>query len=245
MLKVNTDGKSKPSIVEQIFALDLNMSFFNDLLVKYMNSSPDVKEVKDEMLVLLVGKGLKVDPKAFADYICYSSEPASDKVDFIKKMLLNGTQLRSDTVSTYLESVSDKNFDSEVFALIVSSASNISERALSNYLFLCKDRNSLKAQNFIGLVKQCHKNVADLRCDALCSGQKISGNILAIYLFATPDSFEVTKEISDYLIECKVKLNTDVQSQSSGIVKLKRFVAANKNNLSTVSEQICSVYKLC
>jgi len=244
VLTVNLDGQSKPSIVEQIFSLDLNMSFFHDLLSKYMNSSADTKEIKDKIVVLLLGKGLKIDPKAFIDYICYSTAPADDKVAFVKKMLLNGTQLRGDTVNTYLETISSAQFSWELFALIISSASNISEKALSNYLLLCKDRDSLKVKNFISLAKQCRKNIADVRCDAVCAGQKVSGNLLSAYLLATPDSFEVTKEIADHLIRCKAKLNADIQSVGTGSVKLKKFVSANQNNLNPVSGQICAAYKI-
>ena len=244
VLTANADGENKPGIVEQIFALDLNMSFFHDLLVKYMNSTVDANEVKEKIVTLLAGKGLKIDPKAFIDYICNSTVSADDKITFVKKMLLNGTQLRGDTVNVYLESISSDSFNSELFALIVGSAGNISEKALSNYLLLCKDRDSFKLKNFIALSKQCHKNIADIRCEAMCSGQKVSGNLLPIYLLATPDSVEVAKAISDYLISCKAKLNTDVQPDNARPIKLKKFVSANIGNLSAVSGQLCVAHKL-
>jgi hypothetical protein len=244
VLNSNADGESKPSVVEQIFSLDLNMSFFHDLLTKYMNSSVDAKEIKDKIVMLLVGKGLKIAPKAFIDYICHSTAPAEDKITFVKKMLLNGTQLRGDMVNTYLETINSALFSSELFALIISSASSISEKALSNYLLLCKDRDSLKTKNFISLAKQCHKNLSDIRCDAMCAGKKVSGNILSVYLLATPDSFEVTKEIADHLIGCKAKLNADIQFAGAGTMKLKKFVSANQSNLNPVSGQICAAYKI-
>ena len=244
VLNSNIDAEAKPGIVEQIFLLDLNMSFFHDLLTKYMNSSVDVKENKDKIVTLLVGKGLRVDPKAFIDYICHSTATAEDKIDFVKKMLLNGTQLRGDTVNAYLETITTALFNSELFALIVSSASNISEMALVNYLLLCKDRDSLKVKNFTCLTKQCHKNLSDVRCDAMCAGQNISGNLLPVYLLATPDSFDVTKEIADYLIGCKAKLNTDIQLSGAGVMKLKKFVSTNQSNINPVSAQICKAYKV-
>jgi hypothetical protein len=244
VLSNNTDGENKPGVIEHIFSLDLNMSFFHDLLAKYMNSSVDVKEVKDKIIVLLVGKGLKIDPKAFVDYICYSPALVDDKVDFIKKMLSNGTPLRADTVNIYLETVNPAQFSSELFALIVASASSISERALSNYLLLCRERGYLKVKNFISLAEQCHNNVADARCDAMCAGQTISGYLLSVYLLATPDSFEVTKEIADYMIGCKAKLNADIQTSGAGYIKLKKFIAANRHNLNPVSLQVCAASKI-
>ena len=240
ILKTNTDGANKFNIANQIFSLDLNMSYFNDLLVKYMNSSTDIKEVKDEIVDLLVSKGLKIDPKAFLEYICYSTDLAKNKADFVKKMLSNGAQMRSDTVNTYLEYVNSENFNSEVLSLIISSAINISEKALSNYLLNCKEVDHLKVKNFSLLAKQCNTSIASISCETSFSGQKISGNLLQVYLLATPDSFEVTKEILDYLVNCKAKLNTDIQSSIMGVIKLKKFVLANQNRLSLVTGQICS-----
>ena len=244
VLKINADGANKPGVVEMIFALDINMSFVNDLLVKYMNSSPDTAEVRDKIVTILTGKGLKIDPKAFIDYICRPSVSASDKLDFVKKMLQNGTQLRGDTVNAYLEVTPAEQFSPELFALIIDSASSVSEKALTNYLLLCKDKESYKARNFVTLARQCSKNVADIRCDGVFSGQKISGSTLAVYLLATPDSYGVTKEIADYLIGQKAKLNAEIQSSASGAMKLKKFVSANRGKLSAVSEQICAAYKL-
>ncbi|MCX6055108.1 MAG: hypothetical protein NTZ74_09390 [Chloroflexi bacterium] len=244
VLKVNTDGEIKPTIVEQIFSLDLNMSFFHDLLVKYMNSSVDTKEVKDKIVPIFVGKGLKIDPKAFIDYICNSTVQVPDKIDFVKKMLINGTLLRGDTVNAYLETITPEQYSSELFSLIVSSASNISEKALSNYLLVCKDRKSQKVKNLTVLSKQCQKKVTEVHCDAVFAGQKISGNILPIYLLVTPDSFEVAKEIADYLIVCKAKVISDIQIDGAGSIKFKKFVMANLTNLNPATEQLCSAYKL-
>jgi hypothetical protein len=244
ILKVSVDGADKPHIVERIFSLDLNLSFFGDLLAKYINSATDPKEVRDRIVALLTKRGLKLDQRAFIDYICGDSEGTADKLGFVKKLLSDGMQLRGDAVNAYLETVGPARFDPELFALLVGSAGGISEKALTNYLLCCKDRDSLKVKNFLALAKQCHRNTADLRCDALCAGQTVSGNILPIYLIATPDSFEVTREIADYLIGCKAKLNADILSSSAGATKLKRFVSANRNSLSAVSARICAFYKI-
>jgi len=245
VLTVNTDGLNKPVVVKQIFSLDLNMSFFNDLLIKYMNSAVDIKEVKDTIVSLLVGKGLKIDQKALIDYICYGTDPVKEKITFVKQMLANGMQLRGDTVNAYLETQDSEKFNSELFSLIVGSADNVSENALSNYLLFRRDSASLKVKNFIALTGQCHKNIADIRCVAMCAGQRISGNLLPVYILTTPDSFEVSKRIADYLINYKsAKLNAEIQSSGAGSIKMKKFVSANTRNLSAVSAQICAAYKI-
>jgi hypothetical protein len=244
VLNVNADGANKPSVTTRIFSLDLNISFFNDLLTRYMNSATDAAEVKDKIIAVLIEKGLKIDPGALIDYICRSTDAVPDKIRFVKKMLSNGTQMRSDTANAYLETVSPERFDSELFALLVGSAGNISERALSNYLLRCKDRDASKVKNFTALAKQCHKSISDLRCDAVCCGQTISGNMLPVYVLSTPDSADVTKEIADFLIGNRAKLNTDISASGMGTVKFKRFVSANQQSLSPITNQICAFYRI-
>lgn len=244
VLNVNTDGVNKSRVVEQIFALDLNLNFFQDLLAQYIGSKVDTKEVKDKVAALLVGKGLKLSPSDFTAYICSSAALAEDKVDFVKRMLSNGVQLRGDTVNAYLENITSDQFHSDLLAFIISSASNISELALSNYLLHCKEKDELKIRNFMTLAALCHKNVADIYCDAWCVGQKISGNLLPVYLLSTPDSFEVTKEIADFLISRKAKFNAEIQLAGTKALKLKKFVSQNIGELSPASGQICAAYKL-
>jgi len=245
VLKINTDAENKPKIVEQLFSLDLNLSFFNDLLTKYINSNVDTKEIKEKIVRILVSKGLKIDPKSIIDFICDTTSPSSDKVFLLQNMLLNGTQLRGDTVNTYLATITPGQFSSELFALISNSAIDIKEKALANYLLICKDQDSQKVKNFIMLAKQSHNKVAEVYCDVMLSGQRISGNLLAIYFLGTPDSFEIAKEIIDYMISCNAKVNSDIQVAGKGAIKIKKFVKENFTNLSPVTTQLCSAYKLC
>ncbi len=245
VLKINTDAVNKPKIVEQLFSLDLNLSFFNDLLAKYINSYVDTKEIKEKIVHILVSKGLKIDPKSILDFICDTTSPSSDKVFLLQNMLLNGAQLRGDTVNTYLATITPDQFSSELFALISNSASDIKEKTLANYLLICKDRDSQKVKFFIMLAKQSHKKVSEAFCDVVLSGKRISGNLLAIYLLGTPDSFEISKEIADYMISCNAKVNSDIQVGGIGVIKIKKFVTENRKILSPVTTQLCSAYKLC
>lgn len=244
VLTINTDKESKPEIVEKIFALDLNMSFFHDLLTKYMVTSVDSIEVKDKIIAIMVGKGLKIDPNSFADYICSNTASARDKVAFVKKMASNGIQMRGDTVNRYLENITTESFNSELFALISSSASNVSEKALSNYLLLCRGGDTLKPKTFATLAKQCFKNIIDINSEAVVGNQKINGSLLSIYILSTPDSFETTKSIVDYFLASKAKLNADIYMSRTSKTKLKKFVSANLDTLSHVSKQICGAYRL-
>lgn len=244
VLNVTLDGVNKPGVVEQIFSLDLNNSFFSELLSKYMSSSTDANEVKYKIAFILTGKGLKITPNAFTNYICHSNDPVDDKIKFVKSMLMSGTQIRSDTVNIYLENITSGQFNPELFSLIAGSAVSISECALSNYLLHCRDEDIVKVKNVISFAKQCNKSLRDLSCDAVCFGQKINGNILPIYILATPDSVNATKEISDFLIENKAKMNTDIYASDKGRIKFKKFVSESQHILSPVTSQICTIYKI-
>jgi hypothetical protein len=244
VMNTNSDGAGKPDVVRQIFSLGLNMSFFNDLLAKYLGSSADAAEVKAEIVAALLDKGLKTDANAFSGYICHSTDAAADKANIVQKLLLGGIQMRADTVNTYLESLAPEQFDPDLFALILATASGVSERALSNYLLHCPDRATQKAKNFAFLAKQCHKGIADLRSEAVCCGQTISGSMLPIYVLATTDTFGVAKEIIDTFIGSKAKLNADISTSGMGTVKLKKFISANQGGISPVTSQICAAYRI-
>jgi hypothetical protein len=78
----------------------------------------------------------------------------------------------------------------------------------------------------------------------VCCGQKINGPLLPVYVLSTPDSVAVTKEIADFLLENKAKLNTEIAVSDRGTVKLKKFVSANQQTLGPVTSQICAAYKI-
>ena len=59
VLKSNTDGEEKPNVISAMFDKGLNVSFFNDLLSKYMNSNIDASETKAKVVNILSEKGFK------------------------------------------------------------------------------------------------------------------------------------------------------------------------------------------
>ena len=73
---------------------------------------------KSKIVNVLSEKGLKVDPSSFIEYICESSDDLPEKMQFIKRMINNGSQLRGDAANTYLERTSPSSFSAELFALI-------------------------------------------------------------------------------------------------------------------------------
>lgn len=244
VLKCAVDGSEKPAIVKAIFDKGLNTSFFNELLSKYMNSSTDSNEVKTEITEILSGGGLKIDPSSFIDYICGSRDDVPAKIQFVKKMVSNGSQLRSDAANAYLERTSPDQFSSELFSLIFTPASSFGAKAVERYLLYCRDRESIKAQNFRTIADRCSGGVGAMTCQISHAGDSISCNILQAYVLLSTDSQGVTQDIVGWLMtQQKMKINAEITA-SGRSMKFRKYVVANKDKLSNTANFICEHYKV-
>lgn len=244
ILKCAVDGNEKPAIVKAIFDKGLNTSFFNELLSKYLNSSTDSNEVKTAITEILSGGGLKIDPGSFIDYICGTQDDVSTKIQFVKKMISNGSQLRSDAANAYLERTTPDQFSSELFSLICTPASAFSAKAAERYLLYCRDRESIKVQNFRTIAERCSGGVGAMTCQVSHAGNGISCSILQAYVLISTDSQSVTHEIVNWLItQQKMKINAEITASGRGM-KFKKYVVANKDKLSSTANFICEQYKV-
>ncbi|MDE6579606.1 MAG: hypothetical protein K2K41_03640, partial [Ruminiclostridium sp.] len=64
------------------------------------------------------------------------------------------------------------------------------------------------------------------------------------YVLTTTDSPELAFEIVDYFVnQQKTKLNGEI-TVSGSAMKLKKYVLANKDKLSSVTNAICERYKV-
>ena len=244
VLKCSTDGENKPEVINLMFEKGLNVSFFNDLLSKYMNSTSDDKETKKSIVELLSQKGLKIDPGSLIDYICESSDEAPDKIQFVKKMVANGSQLRADAANAYLEKTSPSRFSSELFSLIFTAGSSFSSRAVENYLLRFIDRDAIKADNAKTIIEHAAYDVTNSSCQIVHLGNSINCNLLQAYTLATTDSQAVTTEIVNFLSKSKrIKFNSEIFVSNTNM-KFKKYVVANKNNLSETTNQICENFKV-
>ena len=244
VLKCAVDGNEKPAIVKAIFDKGLNTSFFNELLSKYMKSSTDSNEVKAEITEILSGGGLKIDPSSFIDYICGTQDEVPTKIQFVKKMVANGSQLRSDAANAYLERTPPDQFSSELFSLIFTPASSFSARAVERYLLYCRDRETIKAQNFRTIADRCSGGVRAMTCQVSHAGDSISCSILQAYVLLSTDSQAVTQDIVGWLItQQRMKINAEITA-SGRSMKFKKYVVANKDKLSNTANFICEHYKV-
>ncbi|MBQ4557111.1 MAG: hypothetical protein IJA60_05645 [Clostridia bacterium] len=244
VLKCDADGSEKPNIISQMFDKGLNTSFFNDLLSKYMNSDIDTSEVRAEVIDVLSKIGLRIDPQSFVDYICESDDEVQYKIKFINKMLSNGAQMRSDAANLYLEKTEAEEFSSELFALVFTPASSFSAIAIENYLLDFKDRAAIKAQNFKTLLELSSCVAANITCQVSHLGNDITCNLLQAYLLITDDELATAFEIADELVSRqKIKINEEM-NVSGSVMKLKKYVVANKGSLGSTTNAICEKYKV-
>lgn len=244
VLRCAIDGDEKPSIVKAIFDKGLNTSFFNELLSKYMASSPDSNEVKAAVTEILSCRGLKIDPGSFIDYICGSQDDVPTKIRFIKQMVSNGSQLRSDAISAYLERTAPEQFSSELFSLIFTPASSFSAKAVERYLLYCRDREAIKSQNFRIIAERCSGGIGAITCQVNHAGNSVFCNLLQAYILISTDQQSVTQDIVNWLItQQRMKINAEITVLGRSM-KFKKYVVTNREQLSSTANSICEQYKV-
>ncbi|MBE6587091.1 MAG: hypothetical protein E7647_01600 [Ruminococcaceae bacterium] len=244
VVRCSTDGEKKPSIVGMIFDKGLNVSFFGDLISKYMNSEEDPAEIGVQVIDVLTGHGLKMDPASMTRYVCEPEIDPMEKITFINRMLGSGSQLRSDCANAYLESVTPEAFSPELFSQIFTPASTFSKKAIENYVIRFREREAVKAQNVKRVLESSPGAAEDVRCLVQHLGNTVSCNLLQAYALTTTDqpviALEVCRSISS---GTSIKLSEEM-AVSGSYVKFKKYATANKGLLSEATAAICEKYKV-
>ncbi len=244
VLKCSFDYGAKPDVIEAMFDKGLNVSFFNDLLSRYMKNCPDQEDVRKLVIRTLVQKGLKIDADSLVDYVCYADANIGEKVEFLDKSISNGTQIRSDAANYYLEKVSDQQFSSELFSRLFKYAGSFSENAIIKYLLTFNDRQDVKAANFKAIADNSRSLLPGIRCNITHLGNNLTCNLLQAYILNTNDSTEVANQIADYMInDYKIKINEEITA-SGARMKLKKYIVANRSNLSQTADALFEKYKV-
>lgn len=244
VLKCSADGERKPEVIGQMFGKGLNVTYFNDLLSRYMRATIDAPPVKVAVVNTLIAIGLKVDPAAFMDYICDSPDDVQSKMNFIGKMVRNGVQIRSDAANRYLEKTTPENFSSELFATIFTPVSSFSAKAIENYVLRFKEREAIKAKNIKTILDLSSGTVSQMACQITHLNNSVSCNLLQAYLLTTGDNQTVAFDVVNYLINTqRLKINAEMRV-SGAKMKLKKYVVANKGSLSETTHAICEKYKV-
>ncbi len=244
VLKCRLDGEKKAAMVKTLFDKGLKISFFNSLLSKYMNGSQDDRAVKTAVVEVLSGLGLKIEPGAFVDYICDSADELPVKLQFVRRMAANGSQLRADAANAYLERTAPERFSPELFSMVCTPGSSFSGRAVENYVLRCRDRDAVRADNVRALIERASSDVTSASCRISHLGNAVTCNLLQAYVLTTSDAAETAVRVADYLMSArKLKINAEM-SVSGTSMKLKKYVVANRASLSAVTNALCEKYKV-
>lgn len=233
------DGEHKPEIVQWLFDSGLNLSFFNDLLSKYLLHSADEKTVKDKVFSLLVTKGLQLDSKSLMSYIRAGADDTQPVIQTVKELMRHGSPLPTNAASIYLEQIRPEQYSPELFQLIFNPSGEIGEAALKNYSLFCLDHDGVKAQNVKALAERCHGSLPDIRCDISHLGKTITCNLLQAYMLVSADSGADAQVIVKYLLGAKIKINAEMDVSGEGSMKFKKYAVAHRGDFSALTNLLC------
>ena len=245
VLNCRVDKSNKSKIVEIILDMDASTGVYSNLLSKYIFVDIDDSNTKAEIINLFLNKGIRMETKAFINYICNGKDEATIKIDFIRKMINNGRVLNSNVLSSYLEGIREaKDFNSELFAALRSDSYIVTDKALTNYLLYCKDVESEKVRNSIEMSKVGVSQFGSQNCSINHMGNSIRCNLLQAYILLSPDGVYVTESIVKEMVNAKTKMTLDIVISGHGEKRFKKYIIENRDSLSLQSQKICEEYKL-
>jgi len=243
VLQCVVDGEEKPARIRQILELSgMNTGFFRELAGKYLQSGKDDPEVRPAVLHQMLECGLSIDGTALIDYVCTASDSDDSKVELLQLSVKNGTALRADALSTYLEKCAD-TFSPQIFAALYKDASSVSNKALENYVLRCKDAPAVKPQNALTLAKRIGISLGASSCIVTHLGTRISCSLAQAYILTTKDDIGLADRMVNAMTGSGTKLTTEVRT-SIKTMKFSKYLNENKEKLSPVTTQLCQDRKL-
>lgn len=244
ILKTNTDAEEKPNVIKAMFDKNLNTSFFGDLLSRYMVCNVDNPAVKQEVINILSSNGLKGDPSSVGNYICDPEVDDATKIEYLKKMLANGTALNASLANEYLTEVLPFKFNADLFGLLITPSSTFTANSVMKYLLYVTDREVNRLSTYDLLISRTNESLSNLRCQITHLDSSLTCNLLQAYTLITKDSQSLAFEVVEGLTKkANIKFNQDVIISGSDS-KFKKYILATKDNLSPVTNAICERYKV-
>lgn len=237
VVKTSRDEENKLDVINLIFATGINKTYLGDLLSEYLMSACDDKLIKDAIFELLINAGFKIDSNVFTQYVANSSDVIDAKIDKVKKLMQNGTQVKADCLENYILSVGKTNvFSEELFNLLSKNTFTISANAYAKFLIECVDID--KARHSSKILSSITSDLNASYVSFYHAGNSLTGNVLQAYVLSTNDSYDVVKAIVSEMLASKVKFNLEITVGGS-MTKFKKYVADNKTALSPLALQIC------
>lgn len=243
VLNCNLDAGEKPQRIRQLLGLpNMNVGFFRGLIGKYTESNKDAPEYSGQVLHALMECGLAVDGSMLLEYLCSDGSTAEGKIEILHLVQQNGSVLRADTLSTYLERCS-KTFDPQLFAALYRENVVVSPRALENYLLVCRDLPEVKLEHAVGLSKSMSTTFGGSGCQFRFRGSTLSGTLAHAYILLTEDERSLAMNMVQAMVNSGTKLNTTIEVD--GVPKkFHKYVSEKRSELSTVAEDVCQAHRL-
>lgn len=237
IVRTSRDEENKSEIINLIFATGINKTYLGDLLSEYLMSACDDKPIKDAIFEMLINAGFKTDSNVFTKYVVNSSDTIDAKIEKVKKLMQNGTQVKADCLENYILSVGKANvFSEEMFNLLSKGTFTISANAYAKFLLECEDIDKARDSSKILSSITYDLNTSHIRFNH--AGNVLTGNVFQAYVLRTNDGYDVVKAIVNEMLSLKIKLNSEITVGGS-VVKFKKYVAGNKASLSPLALQIC------
>lgn len=239
IVNCSLDGERKPEMLEELLKLNLNMSFFREVLNQYMKTSNDTEETKKKIIQLLSDQGIGVDGDLLLEMACSAQESDYlEKIGFIQKSIQNGARIKAGYLSDYLERVSPECCRGEFISLLNTPASRISDKALANYLLYSTGDFQIKLQNALVFAEKNGKPFGESVCEIKHLNSNIQCNLFQGYVLISEDSADMADSVVSAMKNEKAKLNPAIYVNGQSI-KFKKYVTDNKAKLSPVTLQIC------
>lgn len=232
ILKCEIDGERKPEVLRLLLKLDLNMSFFREVLSKYLQTSTDSENVKKEISQELSNCGLQVDSKVLLDMAREANnENHMEVVAFLQKAIKNGTRMSTDAASEYLEKVEPENYHTELISLLYHSMSQITDKALANYVLYASESYDLKLKNSVDFAGQNMNRFGSSPCTVKYLDSELQCNLLQAYVLMTKDSAEIVGAMIAAMKNAGSKLSDNI-TVNGQMMRFKKFAMDYKTQLS-------------
>lgn len=243
ILKCSADGERKPEMIKLLFGLDLNLSFYRELLSNYMRSSADALPVREEIITFLTGLGLQGDLELLVEMACSAGEDKIQEIiEYIRRMTENGMRFRNDALSTYLEKAQEHRYHSQIIKALYSPTGRISAEAVTNYVLFGKD-DGTKVENVRTFISQCSVPFGTSGCFVTHLGHTINCNLMQGYVLATADSETTAFDIVGMMKEAGAKLNPMIRADQTDM-KFKKYAADNKEAMGALTRKLCEDNKV-
>lgn len=238
------DGAEKPRRIARIFELgDMKPGFFRELAGKYMRTGKDNAQIRQAVVQQLMESGMSLDAGLVMELVCAPGDSAESKLHLLQSATRNGTMLRADALSVYLEKCAG-DFSSQLFGFLYQHGNgSVSAKALENYVLRCRERPEEKLKTVVVLGRRTGVSLGASQCTVHHLGNSICCSLAQAYILTTTDEPRYASQMVQTMTIAGTRLNTDIQV-SGRDMKFGKYLNETKNQLSPVTRQLCQDFKL-